>query len=109
MGRAGRGREATGGGRSDPGGRGRRLLHVEGGHAPQLAPIARVVERARPVHGGPVVPDHEIAHAPLVPVHEARLRRGLDQLAPDEPPPPTPPPLNPRAPPPHTAPPPVAP
>src|SRR5262249_7524104 len=49
-----------------------------------LALVPRVVERHRTVHGGAIVPDHQVALAPLVPVHERALGRVLDQLAQEE-------------------------
>ena len=58
---------------------------VERGHAPQLAAVGAVVERARPVHGGPVVVDDEVPGPPLVRVHELALRRVLHQLAQQQP------------------------
>src|SRR5689334_13644427 len=39
------------------------------------------VEMPSAVHYAAVVPDHEIALAPIVPVHELPPRRVLDQLA----------------------------
>ncbi len=65
---------------------GRRLLDVEGRHPTELAPVRRVVEGSGAVHGGAIVPDHQVADAPRVAVDELRLGRVLDQVAEEEPP-----------------------
>src|SRR5258705_423565 len=54
---------------------------ARGIRAAELAAILRVVERPRAVHGGAIVPDHEIADAPGVAIDELRLGRVLRQIA----------------------------
>ena len=59
----------------------RRRLNVECGHAAQLAAVACVVEGPTAMHRRPVVPDHEVSDAPLVPIDELGLRPVFDEIA----------------------------
>ena len=61
------------------------IAGVERGDAAHLAAVHRVVERARPVHGGAVVPNQEVPFAPRVPVHQRRPGRVLHEVAQQEP------------------------
>src|SRR5712664_4342574 len=62
-----------------------RRVDVKRRHAAKLASMSRVVEGAAAMHRGAVVPDHEVADAPAVPIDELRLCRVLDQVAKEQP------------------------
>src|SRR6476646_2610493 len=64
---------------------GLRRFDVESRHASQFAAVLAVVEGAAAVHRRAIVPDHEIADAPLVAVHELRLGRMLDEIPQQQP------------------------
>src|SRR5262245_15678813 len=70
---------------SGAGGDGGGLGDIEGRHPAQLAAIGGVLEGARAMHGGPVVPDHEIADAPGVAIDELGLGGVLDQVPQQQP------------------------
>src|SRR6266446_3613153 len=59
----------------------RGLLDIESRHAAELAAILHVVERPRAMHGGAIVPDHQVADPPFVTVDELPLGRVLRQVA----------------------------
>src|SRR5262245_34938703 len=52
----------------------------------QLAAVLLVLEGARAMHRGPVVPDHQIADAPGLSIDELPLGGVLDEIAEQEPP-----------------------
>src|SRR4029077_6527834 len=64
---------------------GRNGFDIERRHATQLAAMFAVVERSPAMHRGTVVPDHQIAHSPLVAIDELRLGCMLDQIAQQQP------------------------
>src|SRR5215475_5874765 len=54
---------------------------VEGGDPAQIATMPGVVEAPRPVHGGAVVPDHEVTDPPDMAIDELRPGGVLGELA----------------------------
>src|SRR5262245_54024241 len=73
-------------GPSGAAGDGRGLGNVERRDPAQLAAELLVLEGARAMHRGPVVPDHQIADAPGVAIDELPLGGVLDEIAEQEPP-----------------------
>src|SRR5437660_11909707 len=60
------------------------VLDIERRHTTEFAAVLRVVKRPRTMHGGAVVPNHEVSDAPRVAVDELRLRGVFHEVTQEE-------------------------